>query len=148
MDKGYGVVLECYDGSDYVENASVKLCDMILASKCDWLKELYVKFCEENGFEHDDMEAKEEFVNQFEIDFIGDGFEGLLAEFINESEYEGRECFVYRDGCLYVSAQVPVDEDDKAFLPTQKDIQKVLDKYLAPMLRGLMPQAMWLDVNY
>ena len=143
LDKGYGVILsEC----KFKEDASVTILDYALNSGNDDLYHSYAVFCDNQGYAWDDEEAKRAFVECFDDEYTGCELEGLIARVIDDAEFDGAEYFITRDDCLYVSAEVPVDEEDKQAMPTQKDIQKLLAEYLNPLLETPVSVG-WVEVS-
>lgn len=131
FDKGYGVVLsQC----KFREDAPVILMQRF-GLENDEILEQFHDFCGNYGHNMDDPDAMREFVGIYEDDFVGCDLGGLLARVINDAEFGGAEYFITRDCCLYVSAAVPVDDEDRKAMPTQKEIQSYLAAYMAPLLK-------------
>lgn len=131
LDKGYGVIIsEC----KFKEDAAATFMNHFALERNDQVYHAYAVFCDVNGYVWDDNEAKTAFAENFDDECTGFGLEGLVARVIDDAEFEGAEYFITRDDCLYVPAIVPVDNEDKQAMPTQKDIQKLLAEYLNPLL--------------
>ncbi|MBQ7428382.1 hypothetical protein [Butyrivibrio sp.] len=73
------------------------------------------------------------------------GIEGLIADFLNEKYHGGRYVYCYEDYCIVVAATIPVDEEEKNFLPTQADIQRELAETVGPLLEEPVT-VKWLDI--
>lgn len=143
FDKGYGCVLS---NCSFKEDATVIILDNALNSGNDDLYHKYAVFCDNQGYAWDEEESKRAFVECFDDEYTGCGLEGLIARVIDDAEFDGAEYFITHDDCLYVSAEVPVDDEDRQAMPTQKEIQSLLAKYLNPLLEE--PATIdWLEVS-
>lgn len=142
---GYGVDSSKVSFS-YAQNSYEYLADLVFNHNCkpiredfnDYLKEEEIDY--DNLSENEQMEVWADYVDMFDaydLDESSEGTDelGMLAYYINNMLFGGKLVFQYEDGCLFVEARIPVDEADKKFMPTQKDIQQILALYLNPMLR-------------
>lgn len=143
LDKGYGVDL---GACKLRKDAALILMNDRYAVENDNVLHEFTVFCDNYGYHTDDDEAKREFVDMYGDESSGCCMEGLIARFINDREFDGADYFVGRDGCLYVLATIPVDDEDRQAMPTQKEIQSLLAKYLNPLLEE--PATIdWLEVS-
>lgn len=131
MEYGYGVV---FSQESFKEDAAVLLLDKALDMGNDELYHKHEAFCDNYGYSFESQPGKEEFVDTFEDDNTGSGLGGLLARVINDADFDGADYFVCKDGCLYVKAGIPFDDEEKQAVPTVKDIQCLLSVYLNPLL--------------
>lgn len=91
-------------------------------------------------------ELLDSFFEEWEDSIGRDGIEQMLCESINERECNGQEKFFYEDYCIYVPADIPVNDAAKAQMLTQEDIQRLLAKYLNPLLEQPVTVE-WLDIH-
>lgn len=142
-DKGYGVIL---DKCKFKEDAVLLLMDRALELN-DEILDAYAVSCSNYGFSRDTAEAKRFFVENFTDDYgCGSDAEGLLARVIDDADFDGAEVFVSKDGCLYVQATVPADDEEKEILPTQEEIRNLLAIYLNPLLEE-PAEICWLNIS-
>lgn len=131
LEYGYGVNLS---QEIFKEDAAVLLLDRAFDMGNDELYHKHTVFCDNYGYSFESLPGKGEFVQTFEDDYTGCGLGGLLARVINDAAFEGEDYFLYKDGCLYIKAEIPFDEEEKQAIPTVKDIQCLLAEYLNPLL--------------
>jgi ATP-dependent protease Clp ATPase subunit len=62
------------------------------------------------------------------------GLPALIVDIINEERDFIRHPFTYEDQCIYIPATVPIDNEDRDAMLTQKDIQRILSEYLTPLV--------------
>lgn len=137
---GYGVDYTKIIWKNNVEDLLVKTA----VEKTEYIREMYEEFCRDTD---DAKNAAEDFVRQYENDmFLWGGTEGLLCDIINETEFCGRPIFKVGDCCIYVPAYIPVDEKDKALLPTREQIDSILSGYLKDLAVS-RPKAEWLTIQ-
>lgn len=94
----------------------------------------YAEWCAENGFSTEDDESKTSFANELlsrpyfwaDID--------MLTDIINQDCFGGTKIFRYDDFWLYVEAYIP-DDEDRVKIPTKRQIQAILAKYLNPLIQ-------------
>jgi len=143
FDKGYGVD---FGACKLRDDAALILMNDRYAVENDNILHSFTVFCDNYGYHTDDNDAKIEFVDWYADEFAGYGMEGLIARFINDKELGGADYFLGRNGCLYVQATVPLDDEDREGMPTQKEIQMLLAKYLEPLL--LEPAVIeWVEID-
>lgn len=131
MEYGYGVILsQC----SFVPDADVMLLDKALDMGNDEVYHKHTVFCDNYGYSYKSKPGKKEFVETYEDDYTGCGLVGMLARMINDADFDGEDFFVAKGGCLYVKAEIPVDDEDKQLMPTQRDIQMLLSLFLNPLL--------------
>lgn len=146
QDKGFGIVTS---NLHWKPDSNQLLISMIREKDPELYKE-YEEFMEDSRGEFDfEEDATADFLENWEEDNgMFSGYLGLLAFLINQEEYDGDDRFYYRDCCLYVSAMVPVNDDDRKTIPTQQEINKHLAAYLNPLLKEPVRAAEWLDIYY
>lgn len=129
IDFGYGVDLS---RTNFKADAPKYIIEHLAPSSI--LKQ-FKEYCAENSEDLNEVEATLCFADEYESDihYIR-GIEALLVDCINLSECDGNDTFLYEDYCIYVGARIPVDEKHKASLLTTQDIQRILAKYLNPLL--------------
>ena len=126
MTMGYGIV---EDDLKWRDDADQILVDRYV--RTGELADDYLEYCQENDLDVDSLEAKEEYVADYEnTTFFWAGREGLLTDVINNERFGNEVIFRNEDYAIYVEAYIPVDEDDRAKYPTQIEIQKILAEYL------------------
>lgn len=74
------------------------------------------------------------FIDDYESETgLYDGWEGLMVDIINEREFNNQVIFNYDNCTVFVEPYIPVDSEEKALLPTQTDIQKIVSKYFGQL---------------
>ena len=132
MEYGYGVILsQC----KFVPDADEMLLDKALDMGNDELFHKHTIFCDNYGYSYNSKPGKKEFVATYEDDYTGSGLGGMLARVINDADFDGEDFFVTKGGCLYVKAEIPIDDEDKRNMPTQRGIQMLLTTFLNPLLK-------------
>lgn len=142
-DKGYGVILE---QCKFKSNAVEILMDRFALENDDILDDFAI-LCSNYGYYQEDAEAKRVFAESFHDRYgCGEDAEGLLARVIDDAEFDGHEIFVSKDGCLYVQAAVPANDEEKEIMPTQEEIREHLAKYLNPLLEE-PAEVLWVTIS-
>ena len=139
---GYGMR---YDNASWKKTANKDFFHS-RAKKVQWIADMYRDYCEayalspEGGFE-------DEFVDDYENDtFLWNGLTGMVTDVINDAEFGGITVFRDGDHCIYVAAGIPVDDEMKLRMPTQKDIRRILCEYVNPLLEE-PAMVMWHEVR-
>ena len=103
------------------------------------LLEEYEAFVKSNEDLIRDGEAEEIFVGEFvnEYDY-STGIDAFLVRCINDNEFGGKTFLYYDDYCIYVSARVPEDDEDKKEMLTKERIREILTAYLNPVLEDIV----------
>ena len=129
IDFGYGVDLS---RTNFKPEAPKYIIEHLAPAS---ILEQFKEYCAENSKNLEEMEAALCFSDEYENDvhYIR-GIEALLVDCINIAECDGNDTFLYDDYCIYVGARIPADEQHRASLLTMQDIQKILAKYLNPIL--------------
>lgn len=132
---GYGIDLSAVDMKS---NAEKILYDM--AKNVDFCKESHEEWLEDLEDSWDPeltAEDVDDFINHYEsiIKEGNDGLEGFLADLLNENECKGQDTFVYEDCVLHVIADIPKDEKARDHMITQEQIQKLIEKYVGPLIK-------------
>lgn len=133
LEYGYGVV---FSQASFKEDAAALLLERAFDMGNDGLYHMHSIFCDNYGYSYDSRDGMKEYVEFFEDDYTGCGLGALLARVIDDAAFEGEDYFVFKDNCLYVKAEIPIDDEDKQRMPTVKDIQRLLSVYLNPLLES------------
>lgn len=97
-------------------------------------KEDYLEYCQDNNLSPE--EAFEDYIDDYENPtMLWDGAEGMLVDIINQDKFDGYEVFRFEDYCIYVAADIPRNEAEKAKMPTEEDIENILREYLNPLIK-------------
>lgn len=140
--EGYGIVT---DSLKWANNAYETLFSWALKDKD--LKEEIEAYYQENRDDYSSAEACfYDFVEDWYENetFLWGGIEGLVTDMINTFEYDGDTVFYYEDCCIYVPAYIPLTKNSRVI--TQEDISRVLDKYLSPLVDGII-SADWQNIR-
>ena len=105
------------------------------------LKKTFATCYEEENENETAEEYAKFFCDEYENQMYGwSGITGLVADIINENEFDGNPVFrAYFDGfldALYVSFDMPEDEAERSTMMTKQQVRKIIAKYLAPLLNS------------
>ena len=76
------------------------------------------------------------FVDEYESpDYSWADIEGAVTDLINEKEFDGRNVFECEFCCIAVMPDIPADDGEMKYFPTQERIREILAKYLNPLLK-------------
>ena len=78
------------------------------------------------------------------IVLLSEGPERMLADIINENEFEGRKVVVGEKDALYVSLDLPKNEKAHSLIPTEKAARDILYKYIMICYKGVKKR----DIDY
>lgn len=139
--EGFGILTDNLEPVTHPYNVLYKMVEESNSS----LKEMLMCFYEENLEDYScEEESFFDFCEDYEDFDCGCGPEAVVCRLVNEEEYDGKRVFIYEDLAVHVPTYIPVDENDK--WPTQKEIQKILEKYFQPFYKSKL-KADWLTVT-
>lgn len=75
---------------------------------------------------------------------LADGPEKMLADVINENEFEGRKVVKGENGALYIPLTLPRNEHARKQIPTEKEAKDVIADYLNLCYKGVRRR----DIDY
>ena len=140
IDCGYGAKI---DNPQWKEDAYSTLLSM-LGPNMKSVFESYHNESKEEGYSESQEEYMKFFCDEYENSVYGwTGIFGFIADIINENEFDGNVVFRadfndFNDfyDVLYVSADIPEDEDERSKMITKKHIREIIAKYLSPTLES------------
>ena len=95
----------------------------------------FKEFCAEYPDLVEDGSAEACFADEYEDNiYYTSGLEAIIVKSINVKE--NTDAFMYDDYCIYVGSRIPLNDNQRALMLTMEDINRILAKYLGPILEG------------
>lgn len=78
------------------------------------------------------------------VKMLSEGPEAVIADIINENEFDGKKVVVGEKDALYVSLELPKNEKAHGLIPTEKAARDILYKYISLCYKGVKKR----DIDY
>jgi len=127
---GFGVVLSDYE---FRNNAAGRLFDVFSEKR----EKKFIRDWRKNAPEMD----WDRFIT---VRMLSEGPEKMLADIINENEFDGRQVVIGEKGVLYVSLDLPRSEKYISLIPTEKSARDIIYKYALLCYKGVKKK----DIDY